>query len=55
MVKTIEMRGTLRIKIKNPGQRDVKYEAELILSERDKFQLQQDLLATELMVAVKDE
>ena len=54
MAKTVEMRGILRLKISNPGQRDVAYEAELILSTNDKFQLQQDLLTTELTdVAVR--
>uniref|UniRef100_A0A6M3LXG2 Uncharacterized protein n=1 Tax=viral metagenome TaxID=1070528 RepID=A0A6M3LXG2_9ZZZZ len=53
MAKTMEMKGTLKLKISNPGQRDVKYEAELILSDKDKFELQQDLLTTELTVAVR--
>ena len=48
MAKTVEMKGTLRLKISNPGQRDVKYEGELLLSTADKFELQQDLLTTEL-------
>jgi len=54
MAKKVEMRGTLRIKISKPGQRSVKYTAELILSRDNKFQLQQDLLTTELTVAVRD-
>lgn len=54
MAKKREMKATLRIKINNPGQRNVKYTAELILSRDNKFQLQKDLLTTELTVAVKD-
>lgn len=54
MAKSVEMRGILRLKITNPGQQNVSYEAELILSSNDKFQLQQDLLTTELTdVAVR--
>ena len=54
MAKTVEMKGTLRLKITNPGQSKVKYEAELILSTADKFELQRDLLTTELTgVAVR--
>ena len=54
MAKSVEMKGTLKLKITNPGQGNVTYEAELILSTNDKFQLQQDLLTTELTdVAVR--
>jgi len=53
MAKTVEMKGTLKIKINNPGQRDVEYEAELVLSDADKFELQRDLLTTELTLAVR--
>lgn len=54
MAKKVEVRGVLRLKITNPGQRNVSYEAELILSTNDKFQLQKDLLTTELTdVAVR--
>jgi len=54
MAKTVEMRGILRLKFSNPGQSNVKYVAELILSTADKFELQRDLLTTELTgVAVR--
>ena len=54
MAKTMEIKGTLKLKISNPGQRDVKYVAELIVSDKDKFELQRDLLSTELTgVAVR--
>ncbi len=53
MAKNVEMKGILRIKINKPGERNVTYNAELILSEEDKFQLQQDLLTTELTLAVR--
>lgn len=53
MTKNMEMNGILRIKIKKPGERSVTYTAELILSEEDKFQLQQDILTTELTLAVR--
>ncbi len=54
MAKKVEMRGILRLKITNPGQRNVSYEAELILSSNDKFELQRVLLSTELTdVAVR--
>jgi len=49
------MEGTLRIKINKPGERGVTYKAELILSDGDRFQLQQDLLTTELTLAVRTE
>ena len=48
MAKSVEMKGTLRLKITNPGQTNVTYEGELILSSADKFQLQRDLRTTEL-------
>jgi len=55
MTKHVEMEGTLRVKIIKPGERGVTYKAELILSDEDRFQLQQDLLTTELTLAVRTE
>ncbi len=48
MAKSIEMKGTLKLKITHPGQSNVTYEGEIILSTADKFELQRDLLTTEL-------
>jgi len=55
MAKKMEMEGTLRVRIANPGERSVTYKAELILSDEDRFQLQQNLLTTELTLAVRTE
>ena len=56
--RTIEVDALLRLKIRNPGQRNVEYTAEIFLSRQDKDRIRQLILATGLdavnLLDVKD-
>ncbi len=46
--RTVEFNTVLRLKIRNAGQRDVEYKAEIFVSRRDRDRIRELILATGL-------
>ena len=46
MPRTVEIKATLRLKVFSPGERNNRYVAELFVSGKDKFDIQNLILAT---------